>query len=74
MTTILHVDDEAGVRATVKLVLESSGFSVISAKDADEAAQTFRRRASSVSAVIADIRLRRATDDDSGAVFAKRLK
>jgi CheY-like chemotaxis protein len=74
LTTILHVDDEAGVRETVKLVLESSGFSVISAKDADEAAQTFRRRASSVSAVIADIRLRRATDDDSGAVFAKRLK
>jgi CheY-like chemotaxis protein len=74
LTTILHVDDEQGVRETVKLVLESGGFSVISVKDADEAAQTYHRRASSVSALIADIRLRRTSDDDSGALLAKRLK
>lgn len=74
MTTILHVDDEAAVRSTVKLVLERKGFSVISAKNVKEAAESLQRKAAQVSGVIADIRLTRASNDNSGAVFAERVK
>ena len=74
MPTILHVDDEHQVRNTVKLVLESSGFSVLSTKDADEAYRTYHKKAAAVDAVIADIRLRKTSDDESGALLARRIK
>ncbi len=74
MPTILHVDDRPEVRETVRLVLESHGFSVLSTSDADEAYQTYHRKAASVTAVIADIRLKNARDDESGAALARRLK
>jgi two-component system cell cycle sensor histidine kinase/response regulator CckA len=53
--TILVVDDEEAIRNSVKLLLEATGFHVVTAADGPEALQIFRTRPADFSAVLLDL-------------------
>ncbi len=53
--TILLVDDEADVRESTGMILESAGYSVISADGGHEAVAVFERGSQAVNAVILDL-------------------
>ncbi len=55
--TILAVDDEHGVRDFVHDVLTSCGYTVLSAKDADDAILMAQRHASTINLVLTDVML-----------------
>ena len=53
--TILVVDDDAGVRTLVTLLLGHSGYTVIQAVNGREAVDTVRERGSELGAVLLDV-------------------
>jgi CheY-like chemotaxis protein/two-component sensor histidine kinase len=53
--TILVVDDEEGVRAVVRSMLEASGFTVMTACDGREGLDLFRKHAADLTAVLLDM-------------------
>jgi PAS domain S-box-containing protein len=56
---VLVVDDEETVRETTRIMLEESGFSVVSANDGVEAVELYRRRAGEIAAVLLDMTMPR---------------
>jgi len=52
---ILVVDDEAAILSTARIVLEASGYRVLSAGGGDEAVAVFRQNADRVAAVVLDM-------------------
>jgi CheY-like chemotaxis protein len=52
---ILLVDDEEDVRRVAKLMLEASGFSVITASSGRDAIEAFRRAAEDIVCIILDV-------------------
>ncbi len=57
--TILLVDDEENVRLTTQVMLEESGFAVITAADGAEGVEVFRNQAARLSAVVLDMNMPR---------------
>jgi DNA-binding NtrC family response regulator len=53
--TVLLAEDEDGVRAFVRQVLEQAGYAVIQAADADEAERVFRRDPDRVGLLLTDV-------------------
>jgi CheY-like chemotaxis protein len=53
--TILVVDDEPLLRKLDALILEQSGYSVLTAKDGREAVDTFRQNANKIDAILLDM-------------------
>src|SRR5262249_18027409 len=53
--TILVVDDEPGMRNLARLILERSGFGVLTAADGGEALEVFRAHTAEVTAVLLDL-------------------
>jgi len=53
--TVLVVDDEESIRATVKQALSRMGFSVLTAVDGREAVEVFRTRADEIVCVLLDL-------------------
>ena len=53
--TIMVVDDEAAVRNVTRIILERSGFSVLTAADGREAIKLFRKHGGKIACVILDL-------------------
>ncbi len=53
--TILVVDDEAGMRNLARVILERSGFTVMTASDGADAVRTYRRHSGEVQAILLDL-------------------
>ena len=53
--TVLLAEDEDGVRAFVRQVLEQAGYAVLPAADADEAERTFRTDPDRVGLLLTDV-------------------
>jgi CheY-like chemotaxis protein len=53
--TVLVVDDEEAVRSVARVVLERSGFTVLTACDGLEGLETFRARASEIDVLLLDL-------------------
>jgi two-component system cell cycle sensor histidine kinase/response regulator CckA len=53
--TILVVDDNPAVRGALEMLLDASGFRVLAAKDAAEAATMFAAQADTVDLLISDL-------------------
>jgi DNA-binding response OmpR family regulator len=62
--TILLVDDEETLREAFCAVLESRGFSVLSASDGEQAVRMFREHSAEVSVVVTDFGLPRRLGSD----------
>ncbi len=62
--TALVVDDQAGIRAIVRRILESRGFQVAEAESGEEAAALLERRAEGYQLVITDMRMAGMTGRD----------
>jgi CheY-like chemotaxis protein len=54
-STILVVDDEPAIRSSAKLLLETIGFSAVTAGDGQEALEILRNQSSEISAVLLDL-------------------
>jgi len=67
--TILIVDDDADIRATIRIVLEAAGFSVGEAANAEEGAKIAQRI--SPDAVIVDLMMESV---DAGSRLSRSLK
>ncbi|MBI4581873.1 MAG: PAS domain S-box protein [Planctomycetes bacterium] len=57
--TILVVDDEQSVRTVVKVILEDSGFAVLTAEDGERGLELFRAHAEEIQAVLLDVTMPR---------------
>jgi CheY-like chemotaxis protein len=55
--TILVVDDEAGTRELISLILRQGGYTVLEAKDSDAAAQIHRWHQGEIDLVLTDVTL-----------------
>jgi PAS domain S-box-containing protein len=64
--TVLLVDDEERVLETTRIMLEESGFVVVTAVDGAEAVEVFQRQADRLSAVVLDMNMPRM---DGAAAF-----
>ena len=53
--TIMVVDDEAAVRSVTRLILERSGFSVLTAADGREAVKLFQKHGRKIACVLLDL-------------------
>ncbi len=53
--TILIIDDEETIRATASMMLESFGFSVLTAQDGEVGVEVFREHQNEISAVLLDM-------------------
>jgi DNA-binding NtrC family response regulator len=53
--TIMVVDDEASVRNVVEIILERSGFSVLTAVDGCEAIKLFQKHSGEIACVLLDL-------------------
>jgi len=53
--TVLVIDDEPGVRNLARMILEKSGFTVLTAGDGADGIQVFHRYAREVSAIVLDL-------------------
>lgn len=53
--TILVVDDDEVIQTVAKLVLQATGFDVVTANDGLEAVEIFRERAESIDLVLLDV-------------------
>jgi CheY-like chemotaxis protein len=53
--TILVVDDEAGVRGFVSLILRKGGYAVLEAEDSESAADTHRRHHGQIDLLLTDV-------------------
>ena len=58
-STLLVVEDEPEVRATVTLALEKFGFTVLAAKDGVEALEVFRQHRKKIGCVLSDVSMPR---------------
>lgn len=63
--TILVIDDEESVRTVARIALEEKGFEVILANDGFDAIEVFRRRASSIDAVLLDLSMPRLSGEET---------
>ena len=52
---ILVIDDEEGVRAVLKIMLEKFGFTTLTASDGPEGVEIFRRHVDEIRAVVLDL-------------------
>jgi CheY-like chemotaxis protein len=68
---ILLADDEPDVRAVVRAMLESLGYSVIEAKDGREAVELFGREHAGIDMVLLDQRMPRLTGEAALAEMRK---
>src|SRR5262245_53394976 len=68
--TILIVEDEALVRSVTRRMLESSGYDVLLAEDAQSATEVFTGRTRAIDLVVTDLSMHRM----SGHELAKRLR
>jgi signal transduction histidine kinase/CheY-like chemotaxis protein/sensor domain CHASE-containing protein len=55
--SLLLVDDEAGLREMLRMVLEHEGYDVIEASNGEEAIETFRARRDDIAAVLLDVQM-----------------
>lgn len=62
---VLVVDDDTGVRTTVRYMLEYFGFSVIEAVDGREGVDTFRERADEIRLVFLDMTMPRLNGEEA---------
>jgi CheY-like chemotaxis protein len=62
---VLIVDDDAGVRATTRRMLEFFGFSVLEAEDGQAGAEAFARNASEIALVIVDMTMPKMSGDET---------
>jgi signal transduction histidine kinase len=53
--TVLIVDDDKGVRGTLRMLLTSMGFDVLEARDGREAIEVFAANADAIAAVVLDL-------------------
>ncbi len=67
--TIMVVEDDAGVRELVRLMLEANGYQVLAVEDADEAARVCTERPSGVDLLLTDVMM----PEVNGRVLAERL-
>jgi PAS domain S-box-containing protein len=67
--TIMVVEDDAGVRDLVRLMLESNGYEVLAVRDADEAARVCTERPCGVDLLLTDVMM----PEVNGRVLAERL-
>ena len=65
--TILLADDEEDVRDVVRAMLESFGYTVVTARDGQEAVEIFRERAGEVDLVLLDMMMPRMTGAEAFA-------
>ncbi|MFN7992386.1 MAG: PAS domain S-box protein [Bryobacteraceae bacterium] len=63
--TVLVVDDEAGVRNLTRLILEDTGYTVLTAVDGGDAVQVFRDHAAEISAVLLDMTMPVMSGEDA---------
>jgi DNA-binding response OmpR family regulator len=68
--TILLIDDEAQVRAPLRLALQRQGFCVLEASDGDEGLELIARRGSEIALVVVDQRMPRI----SGAEVLREIR
>jgi len=68
--TILVVDDEEAIRNSARFLLESLGFTVLSACDGQEAVETFKAMPGEISAVLLDLSMPKK----SGAEALRELR
>ncbi len=64
-TTILVVDDEEAVRSVVGMILEGSGYTVITAADGIEGVELFRAHAGRIALVVLDMTMPRMDGDET---------
>jgi two-component system cell cycle sensor histidine kinase/response regulator CckA len=65
--TVLVVDDEPGVRQIARLILEKSGFRVVTAADGEEAVRVFRDHAGEITAIVLDMTMPVMSGEDTYA-------
>lgn len=63
--TILVADDEEVVRTVAKMTLEKSGFTVVTARDGEEAVAVFRDHVDEVVAVLLDMTMPRLSGEEA---------
>ncbi len=63
--TVLLADDDDGVVAVTRRVLQSAGLSVVVARDGEEAVQLFRAQADVISLVLLDLTMPRASGEEA---------
>jgi len=63
--TVLVADDEPAVLQVAKMTLEMAGFSVLEAKDGQEAVNLFRERADEIVAVLLDMTMPRMSGEQA---------
>jgi CheY-like chemotaxis protein len=63
--TVLLVDDEETVRTTGALLLEESGFHVVTARDGCEAVELFREQAHAIDCVLLDLTMPRLDGEET---------
>ena len=63
--TVLVVDDEETVRTMAKKVLQRGGFTVLTAKDGQEALEVFRDRADEILLVLLDLTMPRLNGEET---------
>jgi PAS domain S-box-containing protein len=64
---VLVVDDESGMRSLARTILENSGFTVLTARDGDEAILLFRRNAADVVAILLDLTMPAMSGEEAAA-------
>jgi len=65
--TVLVVDDESGMRNLARTILESSGFTVLTACDGSDAIRVFRRHAAEVIAILLDLTMPSMSGEEAAA-------
>jgi len=63
--TVLLVDDEPGIRDTMRALLESRGYTVLTAADGIEAVEVFGGRHEEIGAVLMDLRMPRMSGEEA---------
>jgi CheY-like chemotaxis protein len=67
------VDDESGMRNLAGAILESSGFTVLTACDGGDAIRVFERYAGEVAAIVLDLTMP-VMDGEEAAVELRRIR
>jgi len=70
--TILIVEDEAGVRSTIKRFLSRYGYTVLEAKDGEEAIGLFEKSPSDIRLLLADVVLPRTSGRRIAEILRKK--
>ena len=69
--TILVVDDESGMRNLAGAILESAGFTVLTACDGGEAIRVFQRHAGEVAAIVLDLTMPVMNGEEAAAELGR---